>query len=827
MRTPQAGSRLPSPPRASLRTDLRDALFFDPLTINDSSAATQQRDPSALFSVVTDVDEASGVESSQRAAEAASSSDCVYRRGQAYRRVNASGRVGSRSHACNLGNIATNMKSDMGLSGPATSSATSAPVVQASSFTRAMLAERVGKPDSAYLSTPLELHEGQPLLPMSDFATAATTVSVAAQASTTVALSALHSSEVADGSVHVARRPPRVCEQPGLSPLREGALSSEFDSGVELTMESVTLQLSERCYFRMHPVTYLDDCSLHIAPGSMHCIASLNPVYARAALAVLAGVDVVASTKGAALANALPTSSLRYRRQVAYVASLDGCTGEATVYENLLFATRIRYLVDAQTLREVVEQAASDTFLIDHLQTRVLDLSSAQRYLLATAMELVTNPTVLLLQDPLSFFSLADLQLFTQLLQCMRRRNPARTVVWSGSTIPWTLFDSIDNLTLLTTGGKTFFTGRKENVETFLQENLGILRVPGEGVMDIIAQTEVDDVAVTYSTTAFRSSNRYRELQYEIEAHRNRISANAFPTPPERTRPSPSYGSVQSSLLYYTFRRNVLCTAALVPWAGFFVVMMLVCILVAAANEQQRGQVLQNTCGTVFLLLSCSVQINAIFFNSELRDWRTFLSFRENLYFPVAPYYVATLVRLLAPRLCFAVAGSVCGAAILAPATAVSLSAIMSLLSFTHACLGLIVVYWFPMLEMLQVANHLYYAYCVICCGFLMSVSQIPVFFQVLSLLRVAYGGLLAKEIAGLTCRSSMTSGTPFGADVSESSTDCITGENYLALMGLQNDSLWKSILGLSLLSFVMMAALAMSMHLSPSARLFSHSSKR
>jgi ABC-type multidrug transport system ATPase subunit len=795
--------------------------FFDPPTVNHSLTGTQLREPSSFsFASCPEGTAATG---------ATSSSDTACRRGEVYRRGTAGGTVtNATSRVHSLESVAASMKTSVVGSGPPSSTSASAVAAQAfSTLTRAALAEYMEPPaaprDDA---VNLEQRNSLPLLPMGDPAAAAAAATPTASTMITLTSAALRPSEEAEGSIHVATRASRHRGPSDLSSLTsgQGLQTSEFASGFELSMESVTLQIFERRYFRLHPVTYLDECSLHISPGSMHCVASLNPMYARTALAVLAGVDTATgAARGATLANALPTSSQRYRRRVAYVASLDCCTEEATVYENLAFATRIRFLVDEQALRETVKQAASDAFLTDHLHTRASDLGLARRYLLATAMELVAEPTVLLLDDPLSFFSLAELQLFTQLLHSMRRRNPARTVVWSCSAIPWTLFDSIDGLTLLTTGGKTFYTGSKANVEAFLQEDLGILRVPGENVMDIIAQTEVDTVAVTHSTIAFQNSKFYREVQHEVAAHRTRISANVFPAPPKSLRQSPSYASMQASLLVYTLRRNVLGKAALVPWIGLFVVMLLLCILVAIA-ERSRGESLQNTCGVLFLLLSCSVQINSIFFKSELRDWRTFTSFRNNLYFTVLPFYVATMVRLFVPRLCFALVGWVCGAIIFAQTTAASVSAMMSLLSFAHACLGLIVVYWFPRLEMLMVANHVYYAYCVICCGFLMSVAQIPVFFQVLSLLRIAYGGVLANEVGSLTWCGGMLCGNGDNNASSTVTPDSFTGHDYLTLMGLQNDSLGKSALVLSLLSLILMAAVALSMYLSPSAKSFTSS---
>ncbi|TPP47481.1 hypothetical protein CGC21_30615 [Leishmania donovani] len=614
-------------------------------------------------------------------------------------------------------------------------------------------------------------------------------------------------------------------------PLADSSGATHHYGGIELSMDGVTLRRRKPWWLRRRMVTQLDSCSLRIPPGSVHCITSLSSTYSRCALAVLAGVRAVAHAEGAALANAYPTTVLRYRRQVGYVTSLDGILLEVTVFENLLFATQLRFHVDAQTERELIRKAAADALLTDYLDIRASLLNPARRYLLALAMELVAEPIVLLLEDPLSFFSLAHLQLFVRMLHRLRHRNPSGTVVWSGSAIPWTLFDDIDSLTLLSTEGRTFYTGHKKDVEAFLQEDLGILRVPGEDVVDIMAQTEVDTLAVTRASFLFRNSRYHRQLQQGLQAHRARIATNAFATLPDTTRAPPRYLRVQWLLLAYALRGNVLGRVALVLWAGLFVVILLVCAIVALTDGEGQGN-MQNVRGTLFLLLSCSVQINSIFLKAELRNWRMFQLLKKNLYISVTPYFVATIVRVAAPRLCFALAGWICAAVIFQKAAVVSLSITMALTSFTHACLGLVAVYWFPRFDYLLLLNHIYYGYCVIISGFLVSLTSIPRFLQFLSILRIGYGGLLAAELRGRTfgCDSAssgseMESGSRISSRASAflaPSASCYTGQQYLDFIGLSDDSWGMSVLILLALSVGITITLGLSMHITSGATLLS-----
>ncbi|CAG9576777.1 conserved hypothetical protein [Leishmania major strain Friedlin] len=619
-------------------------------------------------------------------------------------------------------------------------------------------------------------------------------------------------------------------ERGSQEPLAASSGATHHYGGIELSMDGVTLRRPKPWWLRRRMVTQLDSCSLRIPSGSVHCITSLSSTYSRCALAVLAGARAVAHAEGAALTNAYPTTALRYRRQVGYVTSLDGILLEATVFENLPFATQLRFHVDAQRGRELIRKAAADVLLTDYLGIRASLLSPARRHLLALAMELVAEPIVLLLEDPLSFFSLAHLQLFVRMLHRLRHRSPSGTVVWSGSTIPWTLFDDIDSLTLLSTDGRTFYTGHKKDVEAFLQEDLGFLRVPGEAVVDIMAQTEVDTAAVTHASYLFWNSRYHRQLQQDLQAHRARIAMNAFATLPDTTRAPPRYLRVQWLLLAYALRGNVLGRVALVLWAGLFVVILLVCALVALTDGEEKGN-MHNVRGALFFLLSCSVQINSIFVKAELRNWRMFQLLTKNLYISVTPYFVATIVRVAAPRLCFALAGWICAAVIFQKAAVVSLGITMALTSFTHACLGLVAVYWFPRFVYLLLLNHIYYGYCVIS-GFLVNPTSIPRFFQFLSILRIGYGGLLAAELRSRTfgcdsasSESEMESGRCISSHASAAltpSAPCYTGQQYLYFIGLSDDSWGMSVLILLALSVGITITLGLSMHITSGATLLS-----
>ncbi|KAG5475930.1 hypothetical protein CUR178_03644 [Leishmania enriettii] len=160
---------------------------------------------------------------------------------------------------------------------------------------------------------------------------------------------------------------------------------------------------------------------------------------------------------------------------------------------------------------------------------------------------------------------------------------------------------------------------------------------------------------------------------------------------------------------------------------------------------------MHDLCGMLFLLFSCSVQINSIFLKAELRNRRAFQSLKSNLHISVTPYFVVTIVRLGAPRLCFALTGCICAAVLSQKVTVVSISIIIALASFTHVCLALVAVYWFPYFNYLLLLNHVYYGLWVVVSGFLVPLTSLQSFLQFLSILRIGYGGSLATALRGRT----------------------------------------------------------------------------
>lgn len=109
---------------------------------------------------------------------------------------------------------------------------------------------------------------------------------------------------------------------------------------------------------------------------------------------------------------------------------------------------------------------------------------------------------------------------------------------------------------------------------------------------------------------------------------------------------------------------------------------------------------MQSVRDALFLLLSCSVQINSIFCEGSAAEPAYVSVAQEEPVHPRHPLLRGHGCACRCTASCLALAGSICAAVIFQKAAVVSLSITMPLTSFTHACLGLVAVYWFSALRL-------------------------------------------------------------------------------------------------------------------------------
>jgi ABC-type multidrug transport system ATPase subunit len=568
-----------------------------------------------------------------------------------------------------------------------------------------------------------------------------------------------------------------------------------------IAFEGVSME-GRRSIFR-HKVPLLQNL-YGVMRGGVHAVVCTEPSVSRKALEVLAGLEH--RSAGSVMANGLPAASSSFRRHVGYIRSADVCMTDATARENLLFSVRMR--LDTNKEDRVVLEAADICGLRDKLDTTVLYFSDAEKLHLAISMELITDPSVIVIEAPLRFLTVSDHTDFVVMLRRLSA-NGLRTVILSLQSLPWLLYDSLDGLVLLSQTGHMLYGGPRDQAEGFFAKEVvpeGSPAPRGEDLVDLMMMWE-EEGEIRHVANTFDHSLCATNVKSEIRRHREAMVMGTFPTFAQEAAPAPGLFVQNGLLLSYTLRRALLRPEFLFSWIGLFVVFFLLAAL--SANQQVDQNGMQNKRGIIFLCLSVAIHVNITFLESEVSEYASFVHMRNNRYFGVFQYFFATVLRLLIPRLLISLIGAAFTAFVFS--SAIPLCTLFGLTSLAHASLLLLMTYWWPVTRDLTVASLIHYLYCVMFSGFLVCLTSIPSFFGSLSILRPGYGGAVAHELKGLpfSCDAVVTPNITWNASY------CYTGNQYLEMEGFLDDSWGVGAVWLVIEASVTLCLLGISMKVS------------
>ncbi len=145
------------------------------------------------------------------------------------------------------------------------------------------------------------------------------------------------------------------------------------------------------------------------------------------------------------------------RSRVGMVPQDDVVHGQLTVNQALMYAAELRLPPDTTTedRQQVVQQVLGELEMTQHADTRVDKLSGGQRKRASVALELLTGPSLLILDETTSGLDPAlDRQVMTMLRQLADAGRVVLVVTHS-----LTYLDVCDQVLLLAPGGKTAFCG--------------------------------------------------------------------------------------------------------------------------------------------------------------------------------------------------------------------------------------------------------------------------------------------------------------------------------------------------------------------------------
>lgn len=185
------------------------------------------------------------------------------------------------------------------------------------------------------------------------------------------------------------------------------------------------------------------------------------------------------------------------KRSIGYVPQRDILHDALTVDRTLHYAARLRLPehTSPKEMARVIDEAVATVGLHDHRHSPFGQLSGGQQKRLSLALELLTRPSFLFLDEPTSPL---DPETSENLMVLFRRlADEGRIVVMV--THKFEKFDQMHQIALMTKGGQlAFFGSPKESLEYFG------CREPGEIYRQVAAKS-ADEVA-----QSFRSSSRYQ-----------------------------------------------------------------------------------------------------------------------------------------------------------------------------------------------------------------------------------------------------------------------------------------------------------------------------
>jgi ABC-type multidrug transport system ATPase subunit len=209
----------------------------------------------------------------------------------------------------------------------------------------------------------------------------------------------------------------------------------------------------------------LRDVSFAAAPGTLTAI--IGPSGAgKSMLAGLVGGMICPSVGVVTFAgHDVHAEFSRLRRRIGLVPQDDVVHPQLTVGQALGYAAAVRLPEATSQDRAAAINAVLDEIdLSAHVDVRVDRLSGGQRKRVSVAMELLTQPSLLILDEPTSGLDPAlDLRVMTRL---RRLATGERVVVVVTHSL--THLDVVDQVLLLAPGGKTAFCGAPHDIEKTL-----------------------------------------------------------------------------------------------------------------------------------------------------------------------------------------------------------------------------------------------------------------------------------------------------------------------------------------------------------------------
>jgi ABC-type multidrug transport system ATPase subunit len=217
------------------------------------------------------------------------------------------------------------------------------------------------------------------------------------------------------------------------------------------------LEVNSVCFTVDHGKQLLDHITLTARPGTLTAIIGGSGAGKTTLSRLIAGYTTPSSGSVTFEGHNIHTEYASMRSRIGMVPQDDVVHRQLTVNQALGYAAELRLPPDTSKAdrEQVVAQVLEELELTKHADTRVDKLSGGQRKRASVALELLTGPSLLILDEPTTGL---DPALDRQVMMMLRQLADAGRVVLI-VTHSVSYLDVCDQLLLVAPGGKTAFLG--------------------------------------------------------------------------------------------------------------------------------------------------------------------------------------------------------------------------------------------------------------------------------------------------------------------------------------------------------------------------------
>ena len=229
------------------------------------------------------------------------------------------------------------------------------------------------------------------------------------------------------------------------------------------------LEVNSVCFTVEHGKQLLDHISLTARPGTLTAIIGGSGAGKTTLSRLIAGYTSPTSGSVTFEGHNIHTEYASLRSRIGMVPQDDVVHRQLTVNQALNYAAELRLPPDTSKAdrAQVVAQVLEELELTNHADTRVDKLSGGQRKRASVALELLTGPSLLILDEPTTGL---DPALDRQVMMMLRQLADAGRVVLV-VTHSVSYLDVCDQLLLVAPGGKTAFLGPPSQIGAAMGTN--------------------------------------------------------------------------------------------------------------------------------------------------------------------------------------------------------------------------------------------------------------------------------------------------------------------------------------------------------------------